>query len=192
VAAAAGVVLGGHTRTIDVGRVEGNVFLNIAGFGFDIAVIEDSKEVRWLGGDLLYLYCALRQLRAFPGFAVEVGANGTAGVRREHLMLIMANARVFGGGFKIAPTADLEDGRLDAVGFLNMGLRRRLALMGKLLKGTHLGEAEVVTSTAPSYRLVFDHPPAYEMDGEAKQARSCELLVESVPRALRVLTPDPR
>lgn len=191
VEAAARVVLSGHTRTIDVGRVEGKIFLNVAGFGFDIAVIEDAKTVRWLGGDLLYLYCALRQLRAFPGFAVGWNANGSAAARREHLMLIIANARVFGGGFKIAPAADLEDGRLDAIGFLNMGLRRRLALMGRLLKGTHLREAEVVTSTAPSYRLVFDRPPAYETDGEANQARGSEVLVESVPRALRVLTPAP-
>ena len=193
VGAAARVVLGGQTRTIDVGRIEGKTFLNVAGFGFDIAVIEDAKTVRWLGGDLLYLYCALRQLKAFPGFALEVAANGAApGGRREHLMFIIANARVFGGGFKVAPTADLEDGRLNAIGFLNMGLRRRLALMGKLMKGTHVAEPEVMMSTAPSYRLVFDHPPAYETDGEANQAASREILVESIPRALRVLTPAPQ
>jgi diacylglycerol kinase (ATP) len=192
VAAAARVILGGHTRNIDVGRIEGKLFLNIAGFGFDIAVIEDSTKVRWLGGDLLYLYCALRQLRSFPGFAVETAVNGTAGVRREHLMLIIANARIFGGGFKIAPGADLEDGRLDAVGFLNMGLARRLSLMGRLLRGTHESAPEVVTSTAPSFHLRFDRPPTYETDGEWNQAASAELLVESVPRALRVLTPAPR
>jgi diacylglycerol kinase (ATP) len=192
VGAAARVILDGHTRTIDAGRIEGKLFLNIAGFGFDIAVIEDSTKVRWLGGDLLYLYCAFRQLRKFPGFGVETSANGTAGVRREHLMLIIANARVFGGGFKIAPRADVEDGRLDAVGFLNMGLARRLSLMGRLLRGTHENAPEVVTSSAPSFRLRFDRPPAYETDGEWNQAASAELVVESVPRALKVLTPAPR
>jgi hypothetical protein len=129
-------------------------------------------------------------LKAWPGFALEVAANGAApGGRREHLMFIIANARVFGGGFKVAPTADLEDGRLNAIGFLNMGLRRRLALMGKLMKGTHVAEPEVMMSTAPSYRLVFDHPPAYETDGEANQAASREILVESVPRALKAPPP---
>jgi diacylglycerol kinase (ATP) len=192
VGAAARVILAGHTRTIDVGRIEGRLFLNVAGFGFDIAVIEDSKQVRWLGGDLLYLYCALRQLRRFPGFGVEINAGGTPQARREHLMLIIANARVFGGGFKIAPNADLEDGRLDAVGFLNMGLARRLSTMGRLLRGTHEGTPEVVASTAPSFHLRFDAPPAYETDGEWNQAASSELVVESVPRALQVLTPAPR
>ena len=127
------VILGGHTRTIDAGRIEGKLFLNIAGFGFDIAVIEDSLKVRWSAARGFYLYCALRQLHRFPGFGVEMGASGTAGVRREHLMLIIANARVFGGGFRVAPRADLEDGQLDAFGFLNMGLGRRLSIMGRLL-----------------------------------------------------------
>jgi diacylglycerol kinase (ATP) len=192
VAAAARVILDGHTRTLDVGRIEGKHFLNVAGFGFDIAVIEDSLKVKWLGGDLLYLYCALRQLGRFPGFGAAASAPGAPGVRRDHLMLIIANGRVFGGGFKIAPRADLSDGQLDAVGFLNMGLTRRLSLMGRLLRGTHETAPEVVSSTAASFRLRFDMPPAYETDGEWNQAASTELLVESVPRALRVLTPAPR
>ena len=45
-AAACRVVLDGHTRTIDVGRIEGQHFLNIAGFGYDVAVLEDSWNVR--------------------------------------------------------------------------------------------------------------------------------------------------
>jgi diacylglycerol kinase (ATP) len=190
--AAARVIVAGHTRTIDVGRIEGKVFLNVAGFGFDIAVIEDSRQVRWLGGDLLYLYCALRQLRKFPGFGLEASTGDGVGLRREHLMLIIANARIFGGGFKVAPRADLADCRLDAVGFLNMNLARRASLMGRLLRGTHESAPEVWTSTAASFRLRFDTPPAYETDGEWNQAASAELVVESVPRALQVLTPGPR
>ena len=47
-------------------------------------------------------------------------------------------------------------------------------------------------STASSFRLRFDAPPAYETDGEWNQAASADLLVESVPRALQILTPAPR
>ena len=189
VPAAAKVVLGGQTRTIDVGRIEDKYFLNVAGFGFDIAVIEDARTVRWLSGDLVYLYSALRQLRAFPGFGVEVATNGEAGQRHEHLMLIVANARIFGGGFQIAPGGQIDDGRLDVVSFLNMGLRRRLAIMGRLMKGTHEGQPEVRRSTAASFRLRFDRPPAYETDGEWNQATTADLVVESVPKALRILVP---
>jgi diacylglycerol kinase family enzyme len=44
---------------------------------------------------------------------------------------------------------------------------------------------------ATAKRLVyrFEAPPAYETDGEWNQARSAEVVVEAVPRALQVLVP---
>ena len=189
VAACARIVRDGHAARIDAGRVEGRHFLNVVGFGFDIAVIEDSWTVKYLGGDLLYLYCALRQLHRFPGFPVEVGGDGAAPGRREMLMLVIAHARIFGGGFKIAPDADLADGRLDMVAFANMPLSRRLPLMGRLLRGTHRQAAEVQTARAARFELAFDAPPAYETDGEWRRASGPRLTVEAVPGALRVLVP---
>ena len=190
-AAAARVVAGGHVRTVDVGAVEGRHFLNVVGFGFDIAVIEDSWRVRYLRGAPLYLYCAVRQLYRFPGFTVEMAVDGAPGPREEMLMLVIANARVFGGGFRIAPEADLGDGRLDAVAFANMPRRRRFPIMLHLLRGTHGGAPEVRTRRAESFRLRFAGPPAYETDGEWNRARSSELAIGTRPAALRVLVPAP-
>ena len=189
VAAAARVVLAGHTRRIDAGRVEGRYFLNVLGFGFDIAVIEDSWKVRWLGGDLLYLYCALRQLYSYRGFVAELAVDGGDPVRHDLMMLVVANARVFGGGFRIAPRAELDDGRLDAMLFGNIPFTGRLPLMLRLMKGTHSEAREVTALGGRSFRLGFDSPPAYETDGEWNRAKSQELVVETVPSALRVLAP---
>jgi len=35
----------------------------------------------------------------------------------------------------------------------------------------------------------FDEPPTYETDGEWNRARSAELVIETLPRALSVLVP---
>jgi diacylglycerol kinase (ATP) len=189
VPACARIVLDGRVKTIDVGRIEDRFFLNIAGFGYDVAVLEDSWSVAYLEGSLLYLYCAVRQLRSFPGFAAELGRDGAPPQRRDLLMLIFANARVFGGGFQIAPQADLEDGELDAIAFGNMGLWARLGIMQKLRAGTHLASPHVAASRGRSYALRFEAPPAYETDGEWNRASSAEVRVEVVPRALDVLVP---
>jgi diacylglycerol kinase (ATP) len=185
----AAILHAGHTRLIDVGRVEDRYFLNVVGFGFDIAVIEDSWTVTYLGGDLLYLYCALRQLYRFPGFPVEISVDGGDFRRQDLLMLIVANGRIFGGGFKIAPGADFGDGVLDGVVFGNMPLHRRLNVMRQLLAGTHGASRDVSTSRARSYRLRFSSPPAYETDGEWNRARTAELQIECLPQALRVIVP---
>jgi diacylglycerol kinase family enzyme len=138
---------------------------------------------------LLYLYCALRQLRSFPGFPMELTADAGVPRRRDLLMLVIANARIFGGGFQVAPGADLADGLLDAVAFGNMGLMARLKLMQRLKQGTHPASAEVEITRARSFRLRFDAPPAYETDGEWNRAQAAEVTVTSVPGALEILVP---
>ena len=187
--ACARIVKAGHTRPIDVGRVEDRYFLNVVGFGFDIAVIEDSWTVTWLGGDLLYLYCAVRQLAKFPGFPVEMSVDGGEMRRHDLLMLVLANGLVFGGGFKINPRGSLADGRLDAVAFGNMPLIRRLAIMVRLLQGTHGGSPDVTQAAGRRFTLRFPSPPTYETDGEWNRARSAALEVDTLPAALRVLAP---
>ncbi len=183
------IVLDGVTRTIDVGRIEDRHFLNIAGFGYDVAVLEDSWHVAYLEGGVLYLYCALRQLGSYRGFALEGEADGRPIGRSDLLMLIVANARIFGGGFHVAPHADLEDGKLEAVAFGNMGLGGRVKALVRLLRGTHLKHPRVSAVSARRLVYRFAAPPAYETDGEWNQARSAEVVIEAVPKALSVLVP---
>jgi len=52
---------------------------------------------------------------------VDIEVDGVSLGREDLLMLIIANGRVFGGGFQIAPRADLGDGRLDGMGFAPLG-----------------------------------------------------------------------
>jgi diacylglycerol kinase (ATP) len=185
------IVREGFTRTIDVGRIEDRYFLNIAGFGYDVAVLEDSWNVAYLEGSLLYLYCALRQLGSYRGFRLEGEADGRAFASQDMLMVIVANARVFGGGFRIAPAADLEDGRLDVWTFGNMGFGGRVSALARLLLGRHGSHPRVGHVQAARLVYRFATPPPYETDGEWNQARAPELVVESVPKALRVLVPRP-
>lgn len=189
VAACCRIVLDGHRKSIDVGKVEERHFLNVAGFGYDVAVLEDSWSVSYLEGSALYVYCALRQLRSFGGMKLAAEADGRAVGEREMLMLIVANARVFGGGFRIAPAADPADGKLDVVAFGNMGLGARLGVMLRLLRGRHLGHPRVEAVSTSRLVCRFETPPSYETDGEWNRARSSELVIEAVPRALSVLVP---
>jgi diacylglycerol kinase (ATP) len=186
------IVLDGHTRTIDVGRIEHKYFLNIAGFGYDVAVLEDSWNVAYLEGSALYLYCALRQLRRYRGFALESEADGRSLGSGEMLMVIVANARVFGGGFQVAPRAQVDDGRLEAVAFANMPFPSRVRALVRLLRGTHETHPQVSSTSAARLKYRFSAAPTYETDGEWNQARAAELVVECVPRALDVLVPSGR
>ena len=186
--ATARLAVEGADARIDVGKIEDRYFLNIAGFGFDIAVLEDCTRLRWPHADTLYLVSALRQLVGYPGVEIAVASARRRREKARHLMLIVANAKHFGGSFHIAPDAELTDGRLDAISILDAPPLSRLGLFVAATRGTHTTNERVVTEQSAGFTLGFAEPPAYETDGEYRRARSAELEVTCVPQALRVVT----
>ncbi|MGH7622313.1 MAG: diacylglycerol/lipid kinase family protein, partial [Gemmatimonadaceae bacterium] len=70
-AATARLAVEGPDMLVDVGRIESRYFLNVTGFGFDIAVLDDLENIPLLTGDLLYLGAALRQLFRFRGLTID-------------------------------------------------------------------------------------------------------------------------
>jgi len=178
-----------HTAAIDVGRAGGRHFLNVVGLGFDIAVIDDAAKTPLLRGDLLYRFCALRQLFFFPGREVEIEPRGESAVRTRALMLTVSNANYFGGSFHIAPRASLTDGRLDAVVIKDAGPLTRARLFSIVSKGRHEGDPHIVIRQAPSFAIRFEGTLRYEADGEVHATTTSPLVVESVPGALNVCVP---
>jgi len=176
---------GDETR-IDVGWADGHYFLNSCGFGFDASVLEASNEVRWLKGDAVYIYAALRQLFSYRG--IDVRANGAPGVARDSMLMVTAsNGRWLGGAFKIAPTASVLDGRLDVCFFSDSNVFERVKLFVGAMRGTHLGMPSVTSVSVSQITLTFATNPSMEMDGELRVARSHTVELRSIPRALSVV-----
>ncbi len=192
----------GHQRTVDVGRVEtpsasehepgsfeSRHFVNLVGFGFDIAVIDAASRARFLRGELLYKLTALQQLFRFPG--IQLGVQDDSGTARDgrHLMLTVSNGRYFGGGFPIAPSATVDDGMLHACMIADAPPMTRLRLFNMAEKGRHPASNRVTLLHEPHFRLTFDAPPRFEMDGDVRQAAEDTLDVSLLPGALRVVAP---
>ena len=188
-AATARLAVDGADIPVDVGRVENKHFLNVTGFGFDIAVLEDIERISWLKGDMLYLYSALRQLVSYGGIDVGITSARQRRDPRRHLMLIVANARNFGGSFKIAPAASVTDGMLDAISIHDAAPLARMRLFAAATKGTHVLAHGVLVEQAPSFTLKFAVPPAFETDGEYNRAKGVVVQIDCIPHALRVVTP---
>lgn len=188
----AALVAEGSTWRVDAARVDDHPFINVAGFGFDASVVEAMGGVRWLRGDALYLYAALRQLFGYRGLRAAVDGHGEArrGLRPE-LAVIVANGRHFGGAFTIAPNAALDDGRLDLIRIGPASPLRRLRLFAAATRGAHLAFAEVTEQRAGGFRMRFERPPLFEADGELRRAAATEVEVASLPGALRVFAPRP-
>lgn len=188
-AATARLSVEGPDMLVDVGRIENRYFLNVTGFGFDIAVLDDLENIPVLTGDLLYLGAAIRQLFRFRGLTIDIATAAVARGARAHLMLIIANGKNFGGMFKIAPDARIDDGMLDAISILDASPLTRISMLAAAPSGKHVRNALVLSEQAASFTLTFAAPPAYETDGEYNRALSSTIEIACVPRALRVAVP---
>jgi diacylglycerol kinase (ATP) len=196
------VLADGHTRTIDVGRVdtdsasehhpdlwEPRHFLNLVGFGFDIAVIDAAASARFLRGELLYKVTALQQLFRFPG--IRAGVRAADGREREmqQLMLTVSNGRYFGGGFPIAPEATVDDGKLHACLIGDAPPLTRLRLFNLAERGRHVTSERVEIIDDLAFRLTFEGPVRFEMDGDVRRSAGPDIEVRCLPGALRVAAP---
>ncbi|MDX1647365.1 MAG: diacylglycerol kinase family lipid kinase [Longimicrobiales bacterium] len=197
------VLARGRTRLVDVGRVdtpsaaeqrsdqlETRHFLNLIGFGFDIAVIDGAADARFLRGELLYKITALQQLLRFPGLSARVESAGGETREARHLMLTISNGRYFGGGFPIAPEATVDDGKLHACLIADARPLTRLRLFNLAERGRHVASPEVEILEDSAFRLEFDTPPRFEMDGDVRRASGTKIQVRCMPAALRIVAPD--
>ena len=175
-------------RRIDAGVLRSggrtHYFINVAGFGFDADVLERLAGRGHASGVAGYVGMALRRLLSFPGIAFTDG--GPDGQTRMALMVLFANARYFGGAFRIAPDARLDDGRVDAVEIGNaMGLAR-VSLFIRAVRGTHGSHPRVRMTRHARYHLTFSRPAACDLDGELVRMAARDIEITTAPRALRV------
>jgi diacylglycerol kinase (ATP) len=187
------VASGGVERRVDLGRVDDAWFANVAGFGFDVAVLRASARVPLLRGPAVYVVAALGELFAYPGMEARIAGipamDQTRSARR--LMFVIANGKEFGGTFRIAPGATVDDGRLDAVLCEGATRRSRVPLLLRAIRGTHIGHPNVRHHAGASFTLTCDGPVWCELDGELHRTATGTVGIHCLPGVLRVLDAPP-
>ncbi|NDB18287.1 MAG: hypothetical protein EB027_03335 [Actinobacteria bacterium] len=177
---------------IDVARVrngEGTSrwFLTILACGFDTVVNERANLMKFPKGNSRYLASVLRELPGLEPYDYEVTLDGQHSPKPGLLMAVGLITR-YGGGFHMCPHADAQDGMLSWTHVAPIGRARVLALLGRVLKGTHLGHSAVSHGHARTVHITVPGLTAYA-DGEVMGTSPLE--VECVPRALTLLIGAP-
>jgi diacylglycerol kinase family enzyme len=184
---AALIARGSREQRVDIGRIDDQWFLNVAGFGFDVEVNVDALRAKgWLRGDAIYIASALKLLLRYHGFRATADIFADA-MPRLRMMFIISNGRNFGGAFLIAPTARVDDGLLDFISIGDIRGLARLPLFARAFRGAHLSHPKVEAVRAAAATLRFDAPPVIQVDGDLVQSTSATVVIGVVPGALRVL-----
>jgi YegS/Rv2252/BmrU family lipid kinase len=197
-AAAARLLAGGSTRTIDLGRIDfpdgsHRFFVNVADCGLGgevVARVNRSREKRGgLLGTAVFLGVSISELLTYRNRDVLLTLDGRTLPRRAQ-QVVVANGRCFGGGMRIAPDADPADGLLDVVVVGDVSRLGALRAVPRVFRGTHLALAvvEVYRTTAIGIApAAGEEPPRFDVDGEQVGRAPAQLTV--LPGALRFAAP---
>ncbi|MCP4899351.1 MAG: diacylglycerol kinase family lipid kinase [bacterium] len=185
---AARTALAGHWREIDLIRVGEHVVVNAIGVGLTGDINRRAAHIKVVRGIAAYAVTAAASLFRYEAPAVHMKAPN---YDSKHKMMLLAvhNGPTTGGGFRLTPQAQPDDGMLDVCLVEDIPpfsrMRRLFAgIRGTLgcLPGSHELQAKVV-------ELHHDQPLPAHLDGNQILFEPPMTRFELVPRALRIAAP---
>ena len=179
------VVVNGTLKPVDIIVInDGDICLHLSDIGLNAQVVKHYQENNWRGM-FGYLRSVVKSLRRRRLLRVEVN-TGDDCVQRVALMIVLANARMYGTGAVINPDGDLSDGQFEVVIF------RRLTGWGILkmfwrYKPFDPKNIEIFPATSVT---IETHRKAYfQIDGEYR-GRINKLDARIQPGAITMLVPN--
>jgi YegS/Rv2252/BmrU family lipid kinase len=175
-------------RPIDVGWIRfddgrSRAFLNVAGLGFDAIVAAQAQHTKLPGSNLPYVAAALRTLVSFTNIEVRLDVDGER-IETKAVFVQVANGKFMGGGFQIAPMAELSDGVLDLALVGDIGKLDLLRNLPRVYGGSHVTHPKFTHLRAKQVRVETARPALVQGDGEIFGESPVTFVVE--PAALRL------
>lgn len=160
--------LQGEAVAVDLGHVGDRYFVNVAGLGFDGALIQQMRNRKLWFPVLSYIVFALFMLPFYQGKALSLKAAGKklSGINsHKSFLLSLGNAKYYGGGLPIAPHANAADGLLAWCHIEDGGVIRNTGCLLQLLCEKHLNSQAVRAGQTDSVSILTEGIPV-QADGE--------------------------
>ncbi|MBN1483177.1 MAG: diacylglycerol kinase family lipid kinase [Chloroflexia bacterium] len=167
------------------GRRVQRFFGNIAGIGFDGEVVARANKIAFARGTIPYLSGLLSALVTWRNREVELLLDGQRVYRGKVYLVAVANGQYFGGGMRIVPEADPNDGLLDVAYLDDISKIQFLRLVPSVYEGSHVHHPAVHIHRARQVEVYSEHALLSELDGEL--GGNPPMTFQVIPEAVEVL-----
>jgi YegS/Rv2252/BmrU family lipid kinase len=191
-AEAAAAFIARKLRAIDVGRIQlqsfdgrdvTRHFVNIADCGIGGKVVDRvNRTTKALGGRLSFQIGSMLTLLSYKPQVVEVkSAEGNFSGKAQNV--VVANCRYFGGGMRVAPMAEPDDGLFDVIVFGDIGRGEALRGINQIYKAQHLRNPKIQHWRSTRLEITSDEEVLWDVDGElaGRLPSKVELLPGAIP-----------
>ena len=165
-AEAADVIAAGHTRRIDVGRVNDTHFLTTASVGLSVRItdrLSSASKRRW--GPLAYGVAAAQTLARLRPFSVTIRHDAGSRTLRA-VQVVVGNGRHYGAALTVAEDAEIDDALLDCYVIEAVPWWKLLRLLPALKRGRQGEKDEVRAISSRAITLESPVPHRINADGE--------------------------
>ncbi|MBM3295339.1 MAG: diacylglycerol kinase family lipid kinase [Candidatus Aminicenantes bacterium] len=185
-------IVAGRRRAVDLvefehrreGRLVTLYSLNILGVGLIADILKLTNERLKFLGSAGYSLAVLLRLAKGMDNQIDFQTDGRKWTVRDSAFVV-SNSKYTGGKMKIAPSADVADGKADLVVFREVNRREIIAIFKGVFSGKHAAHPKVEIHPAAEIRVEADPPLRVMADGELLGETPLRLRV--LPRELPIL-----
>ncbi len=153
-----------------MGRNISRYFMNVSSLGLSGLVAGFMRTMtRNFGPKAAYFFSTVKAIRALAPQSIILNDDEGNEQKVDNCCLVsFANGRYYGSGMKIAPYAELDDGKFDVIAIRDLSVGFFLTHGYKVYQGTHLELDNVVSLKGAAYnvRATGIEPVYIETDGE--------------------------
>ena len=188
---AAETIIAGHSTQVDVGEVNGHIFLNNSSLGLYPSMVSERRRHQRLGTGKwpAFFWAGLTVFRRYPFMEVRLSTKGNEFVSRTPLVFVGNNEYEM-EGFDVGARACLNAGKLSLYITHRMGRLGLIRLVLRALLGGVSKEKDFIALCTEEIWLQTRHRHLrVSMDGEVMVMQP-PLHYRVLPLSLRVLVPE--
>ncbi|RSK25798.1 diacylglycerol kinase [Bacillus sp. HMF5848] len=160
------VITEGKPVPIDIGRVNDQYFINIAGGGrLTELTYEVPSKLKTVLGQLAYYLKGMEILPSIRPTHVKIEYDGKE-FEGEIMLFLVANTNSVGGFERLAPESSLNDGMFDLLILKKTNLADFVRIASLALRGEHIHDPNILYTKANRIKVHAEDKMQLNLDGE--------------------------
>ncbi|GCF08163.1 diacylglycerol/lipid kinase family protein [Dictyobacter arantiisoli] len=184
------IIVRGTTSRIDVGSINGHIFLEVAGIGLEAALFPAAEEFKSKGmhSTLHGIVQGLRTLITFQPTNFTITFDGKKRRRVRAIQISVCNSPYYGAHFRFAPNAVMDDGLLDVL------IYRKFSKFDYMLHALSISQGRRDLAPRISRRKIktiqIEAEPPVEIHADGEQKGTTPATISIQPGVLQVRVPQ--
>jgi diacylglycerol kinase (ATP) len=178
----------GNTVTVDLGKVNGKLFINVAGLGISTEVNKKlPSNLKKFTGKFSFWIMGFKLRKSLRPFKINLSADDKLPIFTKTWQITVCNGRTYGNWMTIHPDAAYDDNTLYCLSTEVKRWWEGIRLLPSYLRGDYRELHEVTFLKGKKIKIESKKPLNIDVDGDVQTCTPA--LFEVVPQAVRMVIP---